>query len=51
MGNFCVVWKALLRPNCSEVCRVAFEEILINFRGVHYGKILCRLEGFVRTKF
>ena len=25
----------MLRPNFSEFCRVAFEEILTNFRGVH----------------
>jgi len=35
----------------SEVFSVAFEEIFLNHRGVHYGKFLCPLEGFVMAKF
>ena len=31
-------------PNFNDVFRVAFEEILVNFRGLHYGKFLL-LEG------
>jgi hypothetical protein len=37
--------------NFGEIFRVAFEEILVKFRGLHYGKFLCCWEACVVGNF
>jgi len=51
MGNFCALWRASLWPNFNEVCGITFDEILVKFRGLHYGKFLCRWKGCNMAKF
>ena len=47
MRNFYVVWRTVQWQKFSEVCRVTFEESMVNFRGLHYGKFLCRWEACI----
>jgi hypothetical protein len=35
----------------SDVFRVAFEESLLNFRDLHYGKFLCRSKACIVRNF
>ena len=51
MGNLYVVRRALIWPHFSEVFRVAFGEILLNSRSLHYGKFFVVRRALIWPNF